>query len=297
MTKRKKIISILIFLIIVAAFVFGVYWLVSRRQAAKTGTAPASFRQFLGFATTPTLSSEDQGLLSSQFTSSPSSSGASGTQQGGSSIPTATSQFTNDIVTPTNTPLIGVNGGENSGNSSTASSTGATGAPVAAEGSSGSGCTDADVNITFTPDELAQLQALQDRFYTVAQTLHTDADVATEEANYDAFTIKQQNLDQLLSFCKAATKNFTDPAYTNKVPTPFWYDPSDIRQSGNPPVSISGGNLFNQGDAVQNAATDVPLGYLGQPGQIGGSTASVYDSGAIANALRSIEQVLRLNLW
>jgi cytoskeletal protein RodZ len=83
-------------------------------------------------------------------------------------------------------------------------------------------CGTADTTITFTPEELDKLNTLQNRFYTIAQTLHTDADAQAELTNHDAFEIKSQQATELYNQCEALLPALPEPMLQEHIATPFW---------------------------------------------------------------------------
>src|SRR6202012_388376 len=88
-------------------------------------------------------------------------------------------------------------------------------------------CSQEDTTIDFTPDEIAELNELQNRFYTIAQTLHTDADVDTQVANHDAFAVKADQVTELYNYCESKLPAITDPHLQSHVATPFWHTDND----------------------------------------------------------------------
>jgi hypothetical protein len=309
----KRFLKISLGIILVVGIILLGAWYFARKTAEKAGTTKPSFRQFLSGQTTPGATpGAGDGSTSSVFVDNGLTNTNTSTGTAGSTIGTNTSTFTNGATTPTGAN----NGGTDPTNGSTGSASGQ-GAGSGTGGGSGIGgtgsttqpplsttgtsalaeCSDNDLNITFTVKEQARLQALQDRFYTIAQTLHTDADAATELANYTGFAVKAQKINDLLLYCKAATKNITDPTYTKKVPTPFWYEPLQIRRN------VAQWSLVDPSDptatpvdpsAIELLSSGIPLGYLSNPGQVGGMQTHTDDK---TNGIRALEQVLRLNLW
>lgn len=86
------------------------------------------------------------------------------------------------------------------------------------------GCSEADTNIPFTPEEVARLNALQSRFYAIGSTLRTDSDVKAELANYENFKLKLARYTELNNYCQSQIKNLTRLDNQRRVPTPFWHD-------------------------------------------------------------------------
>ncbi len=262
----KRIFKIILILIAVFFLILGMMWLIGRNKAIKNGKQPLTFRQFLGLSTKQNSAKTAAGEGTSQFnadgtpknTSGGDGSGANGL--GGNGIDTSglggigiggagnvnISNFTNGISSPggnlngNTNPITSTN---NSGNSTSGNGTGAnssSGGDANSPGNSDSGssavCSDDDTNIPFTPDQLAQLNILQSRFYTLAQTLHNDTDVETELANHDAFKNKADSILELYAYCESKLPTInSDPSNDNKlklhIATPFWrsyYSNSDI---------------------------------------------------------------------
>ena len=290
----KRLITIIIIILILAAIVFGISWIFSRRTAQKNGTTPLTFREFVtGKSGDGSEDPQRPGSISSDFTDPQGQGGAgspiptTSTNPNTPRIDTNSSTFTNTgfapvtsippITTPNQPGGGGVIGGNPTtptlpGGGTTAPTTPGTVTPIAV-------CTDADLNITFTEDELQKLQALQDRFYEVATTLHNDGDAQTQLSNYNALKSKLDRYRELNRYCvdklapKIANFRVSDfvpevevsgrigglyddnsghnnngiymyikDAFKNKVPTPFWFELADIRL--NPPRATS--SIFNR---------------------------------------------------
>lgn len=184
-------------------------------------------------------------------------------------------------------------------------------------------CSQEDTNIVFTADELAQLKELQNRFYTIAQTLHTDADVDTEVANHDAFAVKADQVTEMYNYCEQKLPLITDPHLQQRVATPFWHTDADslsfINFSSNGGLDIA--HLTdvhdNNHDLSHNADTSGikgPWGILSwstpKAVAINGSilktnakidpfSGKIISSGQADTQLLIpvIEKILRINLW
>ena len=289
---RKKITTIFFIILFIALFAVG-FWYIARNKATKSGQVPPTFKEFLGIGPSQKPGSSSQGgELSSDFTGGESGNEESTGSQGGT-VPTptiGTSVFTNIGYTPTTLPPVDYTPG--GGGQTGGGSTGGGGTVVVG---SGGGiitpppadpnlpeCGPADLNINFTQDEIDRLNALKSRFMKVAETLNTDADVATELANYDTFKIKTQKLTELNTYC------INSPVYTGaqatvvasqpygtvvpggngeinyRVPTPFWHDSNKDNQA-----------LVHQGSNFRGIFSDPD---------------TIFPE-------RSMEHALRLNLW
>jgi hypothetical protein len=291
----KRIIIIIIIIIVTISVILAGIWLLSRNKAQKSGTTPLSFREFI---TGKDGAVEDPGTtpgsLDSEFPEE-TPGGQSGTpsspaETGEAPIPVATSTFTNNSsFTPSSGGVAGILDPElrpGSGNPILP------GAPIGGNvdtdvsivivpGAStvvSSGCSEADQNITFTPQELIELRGLQNRFYKVATTLHTDADVAAELSNYDTFNAKLQKLTQLNQYCAQSLPRITDATLKKAVPTPFWRD-------------AARDNLFGYFSGFPALPSNPLLG--GLVNAYGGS----FDLGDATKAQRNLELALRLSLW
>ena len=317
---KRAITIILIIAVVAGIFLLGA-WFIARNKAVKQNTTKPTFKEFVTGDSGKGLSpSDNPSDLSSVFvddnlttSNTPGSSSGSGVNTPGTDV----AVFTNDttVVDTSNNSGLG-GGGANSngpgtvpttpgGNTGTNTTTPNTNTPGTGTNTTttttgtgtnttppvtvppitpGPACTDADLNIQFTPDELQKLQFLQNRFYAVAQTLHTDADVVTEEGNWSNFRVKTDKAEDLyMRFCRVYAPLITDANFKKRVPTPFWHDFAPftdddlmLSTSGNYDVSFSF-NIFN------NIPTD-PNNPLLTPNNT-------------PDAFRSLERSLRINLW
>lgn len=148
--------------------------------------------------------------------------GTPNTPSGGSTTPPTTGGPTPSG--PTNDPdpntTIVYNPTTGSGSTGTSTPTGTGPAPSTTPPQ----CSEADVTIVFTPAQLAELKSLERRFYTIAESIRTDEDIAREVTNHDTFNIKGLQVLELYNTCVQKTPALTIPAYTRRVPTPFWND-------------------------------------------------------------------------
>ena len=238
----KRVIKIILILLAILLVTLGVIWLVGRHAAQKSGQTPLTFRQFLGLGTkSAPANTVPTGTDTSVFTGGSGSSnsgsattGSDGGVSNGFTDNARISQFTNNGISLTNGANAG--GGQttnNNGSNQNSSNQGSIGGDAGSNtGGSGSPsptsstpiCSDADTTISFTSDELAKLNQLQNRFYTIAQNLHTDADIATEVANHDAFAVKADQATELYNYCESKLPAITDPLLQQHVATPFWND-------------------------------------------------------------------------
>ncbi len=126
-------------------------------------------------------------------------------------------------------------------------------------------CSQADVTIVFSPAQLAELKALERRFYTIAESIRTDEDLAREVTNYDTFEVKGLQVLELYNTCMQKTPNLPNPLYARRVPTPFWNNLAD-----------------DKGGFIVDGTNDV---------------AAINNIANLTYGKRRLEYSLRLNLW
>ncbi len=309
----RRLITVIIIIIIVVSLILIGAWLISRNTAEKNGVAKLSFRQFLtGQSAAPNPPNTPDGNLDSVFVdgniTTPDTTTPNVTTPG-----TQVSTFTNSTTSPTQNTNTTNNGGLNTGTSTgttPGTSTGTTTPPIVPASIPpvvvGVECSDADLNIRFTAEELAKLKALEKRFYAVSQYLHTDADVATETANHDNFKAKISKITEMYNYCLAKSPNITNPQYKVRVPTPFWNKPEQDSE-----VFLAGNGVLDAHvwGVVQQVLDDLanPLTYqtfVGTPTLVNNARLTYSEGGNGMNTryqllftLRSLERSLRLNLW
>lgn len=218
---KKRFTIVLIILLIIIGVVVGL-WLLARHKQEQAGVAPSSFREFLGLGGEKTVSPAPNGSGTEgggSFTG-PDTGTTGGTTTTNPEPTTTSSTFTNTPYVPVSDfpgggeftpPLLTDNGGTTPTTTTPPTSTTP---PTTTQPSLQ--CSSADTNILFTADELAKLKALQDRFYLIAQNLHTDADANTELANHDVFKAKVDKFTELYNYCQ------NHPIAGRRIPTPFW---------------------------------------------------------------------------
>jgi len=312
-----------------------------------------SFRQFLGLSTGAKPASTTSGTTSSNFDNSAvgttgagganggsttgninGGSGTNGNGTGGGSIiggavgTVQTSQFTNQGINPGNVtngtiPTTTINGSTIAGGTIPTSTGGSTGGTTPTGSTTGSTttiapvCSDEDLNITFTADELARLNVLQDRFYTIAQTLHTDADVDTEVANHDAFTVKTDQVKELYAYCESKLPYidaYEDRRLHKHMATPFWHEWYPSVTDINATFNASEIALLQQGrpDPSEDQSfldyisycggASGCIGHIGQSGLLDyGQIQSVQITGSALGdtglIMPVVERIMRINLW
>ncbi len=294
----RRFITVLIIILILVSLVLGGAWLIARRKSTQSGAAPLSFRQFLSGQTNPANPNNipNNGTLTPIFvddnTSRPQTptTVTSGTQA---------AVFTNpNAATPAQVGTV-----NNQGTTSTPPRVTTTTSvdpnplppvlipPV----TSGNECTDTDLNIRFTPEELQKLQVLQNRFYAVSTTLHSDADVAIETGNHDNFKTKVNKITEMYNYCVYKSPSISYPnalstRYKRRIPTPFWHEATQDQE-----VFLGAEGSFD-GNINLSARRG---GNLGIPVVSTGTTinGTVLTAENTIFGLRTLERSLRLNLW
>ena len=232
--KERRGLIIIIILFIIIAVIFGL-WFLARQKQQEAGTTPSSFREFIGLGgekgTVSPIGPGGEG--SSDFTDGEGTNtdgtgnGTNGGTNGiGEEPTTGTSVFTDTPLIPTagsvedpNAPVFGQTGSTPTVDGTTPTT------PPTIPGTTALQCSNADTNILFTADELARLRVLQDRFYLIAENLHTDADANTELANHDMFKGKVDKFVELYNYCQA------HPIAGRRLPTPFWQNTAQNNSS------------------------------------------------------------------
>ena len=133
-------------------------------------------------------------------------------------------------------------------------------------------CSDADVNIVFTSEELARLKTLERRFFTIAESIRTDEDIAREISNHDTFELKGTQILELYNICIQKSDRLTNPIYKRRVRTPFWNTTTDAP-----------GFVTNEPGAGIDIFNTTP------PNPLNSNNTPTYK--------RILERLLRLNLW
>lgn len=294
---RRFITILIIVLIFVGVILLGA-WFFARHTAKQEGRIPPTFKEFLSRDAGTTPSTQNPGDLSSVFvddnltTTTPgqTSSGTSGTQVAVFTTTTSTPAQNNTPIGPGGAGSGNTGPGSGSGNNGTTTTTTTTVDPTTLPPATvppaipGPECSDADLNIRFTPQELARLQILQNRFYAISQSIRTDGDVATETGNHDNFKAKVDKVTALYNSCIAYSQNLpTNSQYRIRIPTPFWR--ADANLNADAEVFV----------AAMPGAYDGDIGGRGTwNGSTNGSIPIVPNN--IPLGLRSLERSLRLNL-
>jgi hypothetical protein len=266
----RRIITIILILLVIMAILLGLSWFMARRNAVKNGTTTPTFKEFLGIGTNTGPRELGEGTeLTSDFTVGQPEGGTPGgnTTGSGNTSSIGTSQFTNEPMSPSGpnefpenpNNIVTPAGGNGSGTVTPAGGgTVTTPAPL---------CSDADLTITFTPEEIIRLNTLEKRFMTIAQNLYTDGDVDNELANHDTLKAKYDRINELNAYCVAKSPLIGNPALQGRVPTPFWRGSSEY--------------FHTYGRHYRNNPN-----YQG--------TADLADQ---ESAVHSLERILRLSLW
>ncbi len=310
----RRFISILIIVLIFVGVILLGAWFFARRTAQKEGRTPPTFKEFVSRDVGTRPGTQTPGDLSSVFVDDTLTTATPGNTAAGTSG-TIASTFTTTTSTPAqnNTPNNNTNpnapGTGASGGTTTTSTTviidpttlpPATVPPIIP----GPECSDADLNIRFTPSELARLQVLQNRFYAISQTLHTDGDVATETGNHDNFKVKVDKFTALYNSCISYSAAIPATSqYAKRIPTPFWHADQNLGADAElfigvvPPPTINGPifGIFGSSSGPNNPY-DGDIGGRGTwNGSVNGVNPIMPNNTALG--LRSLERSLRLNFW
>lgn len=282
MKRFRKILIILLILLIVVLCA----WALARRKAVRNGQTPPSFRSFLsiGNSKNNTGTTGNNGTNTSDFTDDENI----GTNTGSSTPKTKTSIFTNSGLNPT-----GIEGGGAQGPSeiivggtgqTTVGQTGGTGVIGTTGGQTTTAeCSDTDLTIDFTPDEIARLNALKTRFFALAQDLNTDSELATEITNYDIFKSKSDKLTELYNYCKSS------PVYTGAQATPVVAS----QQYGTTVPGNNGAINYRVPTPFWHEITKDNQAFVHQ----GINWKGIFSDPDLVFPERSIEHALRINLW
>jgi hypothetical protein len=306
---KRNLTIIAIILLIIGSFL-GIGWYLARNKAIKNGTTPPSFKSFLGIGTSnKAQNGAIDGTNSSEFINPDGTVSIKPKPLTKSIIPIKTSTFTNGGLSPLGTanPDI-IQGGNTLGGGATSgggtSSGGGTNTGPTGSGGSGNGggitintpsCSDEDLNITFTPSEITQLNGLKNRFFAIAENLHTDADVATELSNHDSFKSKLTKISELNDFCRAS------PVFTNAQPSPAYSPGQRNAQNFGQFVPGVNGQTINYRVATpfwsenknNDSFVNQGVNFSGQ----GNNPKGIFVEDDFAFFERSIEHALRINLW
>jgi hypothetical protein len=268
----SRFIKIILTIILIIAIILVGAWIVSRKKAADGNRATPTFRQFLGLGTAPVNTPREQpptDLTPDQIINEPADPTTPGSSNEGTGTGSAVavSQFTSSPITPTQgavsiKPAPALPATPKNVQAPVLPPATVTSPPTTS--TAGPQCTDSDVTIEFTADEIARLNALQSRFLAIAQNLRTDNDVAAELGNYDSFKTKLDVVGELYAYCQEKSPLIGAPAYRTRVATPFWRNPA----------------RDGAGYISANGTINMPV-----------------DSRDDAKTHRLLEKVFRVNLW
>ena len=286
---RRNIKIIIIVLVVIVLFLLGA-WLFARNKATKNNSNPPTFKSFLGIGGSKKTQNNDTvgNVNTSDFTTDQSGVKTNTNSSATNSSSVRKSVFTNAGLNPIvneDGVVIQEDGGSqnnNGGTSGVIPPGGVTPVVVTTPTTSAPECSDADLSIEFTAEEIARLNILKSKFFTLAQSLNTDNDLATEISNYDLFKSKSDKLTELNNYCRqspvytsarstvSAPQNYgtvvagPNSGINYRVPTPFWHETTKDNQA-----------FIHQGVNWKGIFSDPDL---------------VFPE-------RSIEHALRLNLW
>lgn len=309
----------IIFLILLGA------WLVSRQKAIEEGRIPLTFREFLNLSSdrdSKSLIGNNNGELTSDF-QDPNGNGSNSSGSTNNGAPdgsveeasTRVSKFTN------NTSIPNIEGATDIGSVSGVDTNGdgvingddqidaeyddrydpAKAAVLSAQ--TQPECSDRDLNIQFTQDELNKLQALQARFYAVSQDLHNDSDVNSEKQNWSTFKAESAKITEFYNYCAGTNYDgvgyqVTNPLLKFRLPTPFWHDERAISKDTNTILpadlnalkvgGVESGNYYtNSSGIVLGLSEDDILNVLNK----------IFNESGANDRAHKLEKTLRLNLW
>lgn len=288
----RRFFTIILILLILIGVIASLGWLIARKSAVKNGITAPTFRQFINFGTKkPSVGTAVTGEhgLSSEFTGTMPTDKKTRAKGIESPNGISSSQFTSGPLTPAQNPRSssGLDGSSFSGGAGIGEFAGGdkppaedgsapTPPPISPTSSSdGSQCSDADTTIEFTPEEIQRLNKLQNRFYAIAGTLHNDADVQNERANYDEFKAKSDQITELYNYCQATAPRIQAPFLKTRITTPYWRD-----------ASRDGAGYF------VTAPANSPQGI----GAGAGSAITINPNDVLAGQ-SIMERVFRVNLW
>lgn len=244
--KRLLIIILIIILVIGGFFYFS-----NRKTVTNTDGTKSGFRNFFNFGSKKTTTADEPGKeTGGEFTQeeNPDANNTNTTPEQNSS--TNSIFGTNGPFTPTmqgglagnggSTDTGGISGGGQAGAGGISGGGGVTGGgSTGVGGSGGSGTTNQcgpdDTVIEFTTEEIARLRALEDRFYDLAPTLRSQADVQSELANYGSYKLLNQKYTELINYCESKSpllpsninKRVSTPLYTNTSASAYFSEGPD----------------------------------------------------------------------
>ncbi len=246
---------------IIVALGFGFLYMRQQQRIKQGDTQASGFRGFFTFGTRNTSETNtNQGEATSTFTppeetpsngqTTPTPTPGTISSPFGSTTPLTPSQATNQQpIISTGTTIGGGTVSTPPFNPNTGGGTSGTGSGT---GTGSTQCSDEELQIEFTPEEIARLQALEQRFYAIAGTLRTQDDVQAEKANYSEYKLMNQKYAEMISYCEATTPQL--PSAVNKrVATPLYTD-----QTQNQPFFTQTGSVGGIIDLV-NPTTNTQL--------------------------------------
>lgn len=312
----RKFIKISILILSVIFLILVGVWLVGRKQAQDAGKTPLTFREFLNLS-----SKRESGIniggsgdgLSSDFQGpqtggNGSSSGGSPQQDSSVGIPeseTRVSNFTDNTIIPntTNTETLPIDANNDGVDDSKSIDDVYDGSKIVATGQTLNECTDRDLNISFTPEEIEKLQALQARFYALSQYLHDDSDVRVEQSNWSTFRTESDRITELYNYCAGNNYNgdgykIADPLLQYRVPTPFWRDERDPSKDTNSVIPASLTDLTSGAlVAGDNYVTRFGLILGLKKDDVVASLNTIFGASEANTRAHELEKILRISLW
>lgn len=248
-----KKIKIILFIALILLLGFSAYRFTTLKEKAVDEGRPLSYREFLnlGEKTPPPTTDDQGGVYAPDFEDGSIGGGGAGGQgpRGGTGAGGNDGAFGEGSLAPKSafgdaepiSLVSGIGSGGRPGDIPSFGNIAFGDAPgFGAGGSPGSGsvattgpeagaeeiCAPGDMEIEFTPEEIARLEALEARFDAIAPSLRTDEGVEAENQNYQVFASKRDKIIEYQSFCFEQSPKVADQSLMRRLPTPFWNNPS-----------------------------------------------------------------------
>jgi hypothetical protein len=236
---------LLIIILIIVLVIGGFFYFSNRKTTTNTDGTKSGFRSFFNFGSKNTTTTDEPGKETGGEFTQEENPDANNTNTTPEQTPSTNSVFgTNGPFTPTMqgglTENGGISGGGQTGAGGISGGGGVTGGGnTGVGGSGGSGntnqCGADDSAIEFTVEEIARLRALEDRFYDLAPTLRSQADVQSELANYGSYKLLNQKYTELINYCESKSpllpsninKRVSTPLYTNTSASAYFSEGPD----------------------------------------------------------------------
>lgn len=311
----KRALLIALGIIILALLILVGTWQTKNYTAKKQGKPETSFREFIGLGKKENQSSSSNSGLSSGFSNPTTADQLAGSESAfdnfGSSIFTNSTSLApgdnggfingNNPITPGNQGSdfsnnsnfngsssvgTGINYSSDTSNSTDSSNQNAYSSedPITIENAQ-ERCASEDLTLEFTDQENAQLIALKAELDGISKNLYSDADLSTENENYDSLALLLAKFNEELNYCKAQAPQLTGTEYAMRIPTPYWNDRTTDTESffdiqATPTVTFSGNRVEGYNDPSAEALQSIDPS----------DTTNV-------GYFLFIEKLFRLNIW